>query len=113
MSFSGGACRSLWPDDAGTWKREASEMTEFNVSKQIDFVGLQRTGITCYRCRYPVVLAAWLREQGYREKPRARDEMARLVGPRAEVRVRKTGSVRIYGKDTAEVHDALETLIKR
>jgi hypothetical protein len=88
-------------------------MTEFNVSKQIDFVGLRRTGISCYRCRYPVVLAAWLREQGFRERPRARGETARLVGPRAEVRVRDTGSVRVVGEDVGEVHDALETLIKR
>ena len=88
-------------------------MIEFDVSKQIDFVGLQRTGVSCYRCRYPVVLAAWLRKRGFRERPRARDETARLTTTRAEVRVRKTGSVRIVGEDTAEVHDALERLIKR
>jgi hypothetical protein len=94
------------------WRKGAAEMIRFDVSKQIDFVGLQRTGIDCYRCRYPVVLAAWLREQGYKEKPIQRGEIARLVNSHAEVRVRKTGSVRVVGEEATDVHNTLEPLIK-
>jgi hypothetical protein len=87
-------------------------MMQFDVTKQIDFVGLQRTGMSCYRCRYPVVLVAWLRQQGFSEKPFERGEIARLSSPEAEIRVRKTGSVRILGEGATRVHDALQRLIK-
>jgi hypothetical protein len=87
-------------------------MMNFDVSKQISFVGLERTGLSSYRCRYPVLLAAWLKQRGYRERPSRRGEIARLASPQAEVRVRETGSVRVLGKGATEVHDVLQTLIK-
>jgi hypothetical protein len=87
-------------------------MMRFDASKQIRFVGLERTGQSSYRCRYPVLLAAWLRDQGYWEKPNGSTEVARLANNQAEVWVRKTGSVRVLGDGAAKVHDALRPLIK-
>jgi len=87
-------------------------MLQFNTSKQIRFVGLERTGLDCYKCRYPVLLVAWLRERGYAEKPISTGELARLANSQAEVRVRKTGSVRVFGEGANQVHNVLEMLIK-
>ena len=87
-------------------------MMQFDISKQIDFVGLQRTGLSCYRCKYPVLLVAWLRKQGFTERPIESGELARLVSKEAEVRVRKTGSVRIFGDGATDAHDALQALLK-
>jgi hypothetical protein len=92
---------------------KAGRTIQFDVSKQIGFVGLERTGSSWYRCRYPLVLAAWLRQQGYAEKPVATGEIARLVGSQAEVRVRDTGSVHILGAEPAEAHNVLRRLLKR
>jgi hypothetical protein len=94
-------------------ERGGAPMMQFDVAKQIDFVGLQRTGADCYRCRYPVLLAAWLKERGYTERPIEKGEIARLVNSTAEVRVRQTGSVRIVGEDPKHVTADLEILIKR
>lgn len=87
-------------------------MIQFNASKQIDFVGLERTGLTWYRCKYPVLLAAWLREQGFREVPKKTGEIARLAGSQTQILVRKSGSVHVLGKEQSEVHDTLRMLIR-
>jgi hypothetical protein len=85
---------------------------QFDITKQIDFVGLRRTGATSYECRYPVLLIAWLRKQGFKEKPIEIGELARLTTSEAEVRVRKTGRIRVYGDAAPHVHDTLQNLVK-
>jgi hypothetical protein len=87
-------------------------MLRFDASKQIDFVGLKRTGPSSYRCKYPVVLAAWLRKQGYSDRPNDPGEIARLKNSKTEIWVRETGSVRVFGDGAPEAHYILERLIK-
>ena len=86
----------------------------FDPAKQIAFVGLQQTGDNAFRCKYPVLLVAWLKERGYREVAlQEKSEVARLEGDRVVVSVRKKGSIELdgIGREVDKVRKLLQGLV--
>ena len=104
--------------------------------KQIHLVGLEKTGEGVYTCKYPALLAEWLRRQGlvevepyghtghvelmlegdvYPQPPESSltpEEWQRQMRHRGWVHIYHTGFVRVGG-DSEKLEEMLEELIRR
>lgn len=84
--------------------------------KQIHQVGLVKAGERAYKCRYPVLLAEWLKGRGLVEvakiSPYELSRLALVGAERTVISIRESGSVRVSGSQAGQIEHGLQEILR-